>query len=114
MPEFELIPLAEAKMLAAIDRQQRIMNDLYPLVREVETHPGMAGRLRAVGDEDPQKIRNQLYVVAKALGIPLTIRRRQDIVCFWFAEKQESSSPQQQQRRQRRGGTPPMGEELQE
>jgi hypothetical protein len=52
MPEFELIPLAEAKMLTAIDRQQRIMNEFYPWIREVQNHPNEAGRIRAAGDED--------------------------------------------------------------
>jgi hypothetical protein len=100
MPEFALIPLTEAKMLTAIDRQQRIMNEFYPWIREVQNHPDEAGRIRAVGDEDPQRIRNQLASVAKALGVALTIRRRNEFVCFWFEPEPPPTSPSRRGRRQ--------------
>jgi hypothetical protein len=111
-----LISIEEAKILTAIDRQQRILNELYPLIRQaLDAH--MAGRLQAVGEENPQRIRNQLASVAKLLGIPLLIRRRNEYVCFWSAQEEPVTVSPPPQERQRRARTPPdnrPGEELHE
>jgi hypothetical protein len=104
MPEFDLIPVVEAKKMTAMQRQRRILDENAPFIDAVLSNPGMAGRLLAGEGEHPLKIRERLYRAIKVLGITLTIRRTGQYVCFWREEKTPPATPRRTRRRRQQTG----------
>jgi len=102
MPEFELVTVREVKRLIALQRHQRYIDVYLPLIQQVESQPGAAGRLRPVAGEKPFTIRTQLKRVADILGLPLSIRRIRQDVYFCF---ESVTSPAPRRRRRQRGQT---------
>ena len=105
MPEFEIVSLQEAKFRTIAGRQGSIMNEYADYVQQLP--PGQAGKLHVLEQENPLTIRRRLVTAAKALGIPLTIKRSGEDVYFW----RETGGEAEPRRRRRRRQAEPEAEE---
>ena len=81
MPEFATVSVQEAKLRTATGRQGSIITEYAEYIQFLPK--GQAGRLHAGESENPLTIRRRLSVVAKALGLPLTIKRSGTDIYFW-------------------------------
>src|ERR671915_1863388 len=100
MPEFEIVSLQEAKFRTIAGRQGSIMNEYADYIQQLP--PGQAGKLHVLEQENPLTIRRRLVTAAKALGIPLTIKRSGEDVYFWPGSATEAQPRRRQGRRGRR------------
>ena len=82
MPNFELMPLAEATGKAATTGKRAEINSEY-LSYINQVRGGQAGSLQVTQGESIATVRRRLGVAAKASGIDLAIRRIGDIIYFW-------------------------------
>src|SRR5918992_1702372 len=82
MPEFEIVPVQEAKLRTLSNRQGQFMNEYIGYIQQLPK--GQAGRLHVLAHESPLTIRRRLVTAAKALGTPLTIKRSGSDVYFWY------------------------------
>jgi hypothetical protein len=82
MPEFETVPLKEAQLRTIPGRRGEFLNEYASYIKKLT--PGQAGKLRILEQEKLATIRRRLAVDAKALGVPLTIKRSGQEVYFWI------------------------------
>jgi hypothetical protein len=82
MPDFEIVSVEEAQSMTIPGRRGRFLNEYAAYIKELT--PGQAGKLHILEQEKPATIRRRLVVVAKALSVPLTIKRSQQDVYFWI------------------------------
>jgi hypothetical protein len=82
MPEFEIVSIKEAQSRTISGRRGGFLNEYAAYIKELT--PGQAGKLHILEQEKPATIRRRLLVAAKALGIPLTIKRSGQNVYFWI------------------------------
>jgi hypothetical protein len=82
MPDFEIVSVEEAQSMTIPGRRGRFLNEYAAYIKELT--PGQAGKLHILEQEKPATIRRRLVVVAKALGVPLTIKRSGQEVYFWI------------------------------
>jgi hypothetical protein len=99
MPEFTTVSVQEAQMRTIPGRQGSYMNEYAKYIQKLP--PGQAGRLRIGESEKHQTVRRRLAVAAKALGIPLIIKRSGNDVYFWREGREEQ--PRTKRRYTRRG-----------
>ena len=92
MPELQIVTLDEAQ------GQGRFVPGYIALIQQVPE--GKAGKLILSERENPITARKWLVLAAKALDIPLGIRRRGRTIYFWVesALSQEQSTGGQQRR----------------
>jgi hypothetical protein len=81
MPEFATVSVQEAQLRTIPGRQGRFMNEYVDYIQKLPQ--GQAGRLRIGEEEKHATVRRRLGVAAKALGIPLVIKRSGNDVYFW-------------------------------
>src|ERR687896_188112 len=81
MPEFTTISVQEAQIRTIPGRQGRFINEYIDYIQHVPS--GQAGRLRGGESENPLAIRRRLVSAAKALDIPLIIKRSGNDLYFW-------------------------------
>ena|ERR687895_844779 len=81
MPEFETVSREEAQLRTAAARRGKLVAEYAHYIQQLPT--GQAGRLRCGEQEKPLTIRRRLTVAAKALGVPLTIKRSGNDIYFW-------------------------------
>jgi hypothetical protein len=98
MPEFSLISREEAMLRTAPTRRKPYFDEYRAYLTQLR--PGRAGKLSANVDENVATLRRRIGVVAKDLGLPLTIKRRGNDIYFWY--EQHEAAPAR--RRGRRGG----------
>jgi hypothetical protein len=94
MPEFEVVPLDEARLKTASGRQGQIVKQYSIYIERLEG--GGAGRLQASPDEKITTIRRRLVTTARLLGKELIIKRTGDELYFWI------KSPEEERPRRRR------------
>jgi hypothetical protein len=82
MPEFEIVSVKEAQSRTIPGRLGTFLNEYAAYIKEPT--PGQAGKLHILEQEKPATIRRRLVVAAKALGVPLTIKRSRQAVYFWI------------------------------
>jgi hypothetical protein len=102
MPEFETISLQEAQFRTIPGRQGRFMHEYADYIQQLPT--GQAGRLRLGEQEKHQTVRRRLVVTAKALNIPLIIKRSGNDLYFWREDGGEEQ-PRSKRRYTRRSRT---------
>ena len=100
MPEFTTLSMKEAQLRTFSGRQGRYMRAYADYIHQLST--GQAGRLRGEEGENPLTIRRRLTVAAKALDVPLTIKRSGQDVYFWW-EDTEAEQPGRKRHYTRRG-----------
>jgi hypothetical protein len=81
MPEFTTVSVQEAQMRTVPGRQGRLLNEFIDYIQQVTS--GQAGKLHVVEQENPLTIRRRLVTAAKAMNIPLTIKRSGNELYFW-------------------------------
>jgi hypothetical protein len=81
MPEFTTVSVHEAQMRTVPGRQGTFMNEYADYIQQVPK--GQAGRLTIGEEEKHTTIRRRLSVAAKALHVPLIIKRSGTDVYFW-------------------------------
>src|SRR5918999_2263677 len=81
MPEFTTVSVKEAQMRTIPGRQGSYMNEYIDYITELPK--GQAGKLRVGEEEKHTTVRRRLVTAAKALDIPLTIKRSGNDVYFW-------------------------------
>jgi hypothetical protein len=103
MPEFATVSLKEAQLRTIPGRQGRYMNEYVDYIQQVAS--GQAGRLHVLEQENPLTIRRRLVTAAKAMNIPLTIKRSGNELYFW-REDGEAEQPRSRRGRRPRTGSP--------
>jgi hypothetical protein len=82
MPEFAIVSVKEAQSRTIPGRHGKFLNEYASYIKKLT--PGQAGKLHILEQEKPATIRRRLLVAAKALGVPLTIKRSGQEVYFWI------------------------------
>jgi hypothetical protein len=92
MPQLQIVSLDEAQ------GQGRFVPDYVALIQQVPE--GKAGKLILTDEENPITARKWLVLAAKAMDIPLGIRRRGRNIYFWVESPltQEQTTGAQQRR----------------
>src|ERR671918_1950728 len=94
MPDFEIVPLDEARLKTLSGRQGQIVKQYSQYIEQLEG--GQAGKLHATSDEKITTIRRRLVTTARLLGKELIIKRTGDELYFWI------KSPEEERPRRRR------------
>ena len=81
MPEFTTVSVTEAHLRTTSGRQKTFLHEYDAYIQQLPR--GQAGRLRAGESENPLTIRRRLVSAAKAMAIPLTIKRSGNDLYFW-------------------------------
>jgi hypothetical protein len=81
MPEFTTISVNEAQLRTIPGREGTFLNEY------VQVASGQAGKLRIGEDENPLTVRRRLVTAAKAMHIPLIIKRSGNDLYFWKEDK---------------------------
>jgi hypothetical protein len=89
MPEFTTVPVHEAQLRTIPGRQGAFINEYADYIQQLPT--GQAGRLKIGEQEKHTTIRRRLGVAAKALHIPLIIKRSGNNLYFWREDGGEAS-----------------------
>src|SRR5918999_73744 len=82
MPEFAIVSVQEAQSRTIPRRHGKFLNEYASYIKQLPT--GQAGKLHVLESENPLTIRRRLMIAAKALGVPLTIKRSGQEVYFWI------------------------------
>src|SRR5918992_1405307 len=93
LPEFTTVSVQEAQIRTIPGRQGKSINEYADYVQQVPK--GQAGKLTIGGDEKHTTVRRRLATAAKAMNIPLTIKRSGTDVYFW----REDGGDEQPQRK---------------
>jgi hypothetical protein len=101
MPELTTVSVQEAKLRTMSGRQGKFMKEFIDYIQQVPS--GQAGKLHVVEQENPLTIRRRLVTAAKAMNIPLTIKRSGNELYFW-REDGEEDQPRPKRRYTRRRG----------
>ena len=99
MPEFTTVPVQEAQIRTIPGRQGKFINEYADYIQQLPQ--GQAGRLTIGAGEKQTTIRRRLSVAAKALHIPLLIKRSGNDLYFW-REGTEEEQPRSKRRYTRR------------
>ncbi len=89
MPNFETIPLSEAKLRSATGKRAQIMHEYLAYIKEL--HAGHAGRLQPGEGETVAAVLRRLGAAAKLFGRPVTMKRVGEEVFFWATEQEQGS-----------------------
>lgn len=98
MPEFDLVPVEEAKVKAVTGKRAEINREYLGYIEQLRA--GRAGRLQASEGETASAIRRRLGSAAKLAGKSLLYKRTGDTVYFW-------TKPRGRPATGRRRGRPP-------
>jgi hypothetical protein len=103
MPEFTTVSVQEAQLRIIPGRQGRFINEYAEYIQQVPA--GQAGRLRIGETENPLTIRRRLITAAKAMHIPLIIKRSRNDLYFWREDgtEEQPRTKRRYTRRNRRG-----------
>jgi hypothetical protein len=81
MPEFTTVSVTEAQLRTIPGRQGRYISEFADYIQQVPN--GQAGRLKIEESENPLTIRRRLVSAAKAMAVPLIIKRSGNDLYFW-------------------------------
>jgi hypothetical protein len=99
MPDFEIVPLDEARLKTLSGRQGQIVKQYSQYIEQLAG--GQAGKLQAASDEKVTTIRRRLATTARLLGKELTIKRTGDELYFWIKTPEEEEAPPRRRRSRR-------------
>ena len=101
MPEFEVVPLGEARLKTVNGRQGQIVKQYSHYIDQLED--GQAGHLNTGEDEKVTTIRRRLITTARLMGKELVIKRSGGDLYFWVKASEEGK------KRRRRRTKPDQG-----
>jgi hypothetical protein len=87
MPEFTTVSVQEAQLRTIPGRQGSFLNQYIDYIQQLPS--GQAGKLHVLEGENPLTIRRRLVTAAKAMNIPLTIKRSGNELYFWREDGRE-------------------------
>ena len=90
MPNFELVPRAEAEVKSTTGKRAEILREYLVYIEELKN--GQAGRLEASEGETVGAVRRRLGAAARQVGKDLIIRRVGEQVYFWAKPERGASS----------------------
>ena len=103
MPEFTTVPVQEAQMRTIPGRQGKFINEYADYIQQLPR--GQAGKLMVGEGEKHTAIRRRLVTTAKAMNIPLIVKRSGNDLYFWRGES-EVEQPRPRRGRRPRNGRP--------
>jgi hypothetical protein len=89
MPNFEIVPLQEARLKTTSGRQRQFLEQYAGYIQQLPE--GQAGKLQSTEGEKITAVRRRLTVAATMLGKNLVIRRSGDELYFWDEPSQEET-----------------------
>jgi hypothetical protein len=98
MPEFTTVSVQEAQLRTIPGRQGTFSNEYADYIQQLPQ--GQAGKLSIGEDEKHTAIRRRLATTAKAMNVPLIIKRSGNELYFW---REERDAEQPRRGRPRRG-----------
>jgi hypothetical protein len=98
MPEFSTVSVQEAQVRTIPGRQGKFINEYAAYIQQLPQ--GQAGKLSIGEDEKHTAIRRRLATTAKAMNVPLIIKRSGNELYFW---REERDAEQPRRGRPRRG-----------
>ncbi|MCH8744736.1 MAG: hypothetical protein IIB31_03695 [Chloroflexi bacterium] len=101
MPEFEVVPLDEARLKTANGRQGQIVKQYSRYIEQLAD--GQAGHLNMGEGEKVTTIRRRLITTARLMGKELVVKRSGDELYFWVKASEEGK------KRRRRRAKPAQG-----
>jgi hypothetical protein len=102
MPELTTVPVQEAKLRTMPGRQGKFMKEFIDYIQQLPS--GQAGKLHVLEQENPLTIRRRLVTAAKAMNIPLIVKRSGNDLYFW--REDEGAEQPRRRRRYTRGARP--------
>jgi hypothetical protein len=90
MPEFTTVSVQEAQLRTIPGRQGRYINEYSDYIQQLSM--GQAGKLTIGEYEKHATVRRRLVTAAKALNIPLIIKRSGNDLYFWREDRGEEQS----------------------
>jgi hypothetical protein len=102
MPEFTTVPVQEAQLRTIPGRQGKFMNEYADYIQQLPQ--GQAGKLSIGENEKHTVIRRRLATTAKAMNVPLIIKRSGNDLYFWREDGGEER-PRTKRSYTRRGRT---------
>ena len=91
MPTFSVVLASEARGQSANGKRAELLQEYIGYMQRVG--PGQAGVLAPGNGETTQAIRRRLNAAAAALGTNLHVRRANNAVYFWGAERRRRGRP---------------------
>ncbi len=101
MPEFTTVSVQEAQIRTIPGRQGKFVNEYADYIQQLPT--GQAGKLSIGEDEKHTAIRRRLVTTAKAMNIPLIVKRSGNDLYFWRENGGEDVRSKRRYTRRRRG-----------
>jgi hypothetical protein len=101
MPEFTTVSVTEAQLRTISGRQGKFMNEYAEYIKQLPH--GQAGKLRIGENEKHTTVRHRLASAAKAMNIPLIIKRSGTDLYFWREERGDEQPRRGRPRRGRAG-----------
>jgi hypothetical protein len=107
MPEFTTVSVTEAQLRTIPGRQGKFINEYADYIQQLPQ--GQAGKLTIGADEKHTAIRRRLVTTAKAMHVPLIVKRSGNDLYFWREDGGEDvSSKRRYTRRARTGEETPI------
>ena len=103
MPEFTTVSVQEAKLKTTSGRQAYYLHEYASYIHQLPQ--GQAGKLTIGEGEKHTAIRRRLVTTAKAMNIPLIIKRSGNDLYFW-REDGQAEQPRPRRGRRPRNGRP--------
>src|SRR5918998_37714 len=103
MPEFTTVSMNEAQLRTIPGRQGKFINEYADYIQQLPQ--GQAGKLTIGEGEKHTAIRRRLVTTAKAMNIPLIIKRSGNDLYFW-REDGQAEQPRPRRGRRPRNGRP--------
>jgi hypothetical protein len=87
MPEFTTVSVQEAQLRAIPGRQGKVITEFADYIQQLPQ--GQAGKLTIREGEKHTTVRRRLVTTAKAMNIPLIVKRSGNDIYFWRGEGEE-------------------------
>jgi hypothetical protein len=87
MPEFTTVSVQEAQLRTIPGRQGKFINEYAEYIQQLPQ--GQAGKLSIGADEKHTAVRRRLAGTAKAMNVPLIIKRSGNDLYFWKEDRGE-------------------------
>ena len=100
MPEFTTVSVQEAQLRTIPGRQGQFINEYADYIQQLPQ--GQAGKLTIGAGQKHTTVRRRLVTTAKAMNIPLNVKRSGNDLYFWREDGGEDVSSKRRYTRRRR------------
>jgi hypothetical protein len=109
MPEFTTVSVQEAQLRTVSGRKANFINEYANYIQQLPH--GQAGKLSIGEEEKHTAIRRRLVTTAKAMNIPLIVKRSGNNLYFWRENGGEDVSSKRRYTRRRRADEETAGQD---